>query len=328
MNGQTVSTLAVDAADRQLETTIGTSSAMASTDRRGDRRAPAAALDQSSRPPAAPALLALPVARGEHQRAAGAQRARHRAQRGARGRARGRASCRRRTRRRSRRAGGEVLPRAHARGTRRRDARERAGALDHLRADVGGVRVVTRAARARPRAGRSRTRSRARARRAARVDPRRERGDVALRRQQRLGREQLVDVGAVPRTRVRRAASPRGSSLTKYCPGLSGTLRCTMSESRCGGADDLHAQRRERLLVEHARREQRVRQRLRERVDADHPADQRRQHGVRARVLGEQAREELDPVDVAVEVAQAGLDAASPVIWSKSVTRGNFASSR
>ena len=47
-----------------------------------------------------------------------------------------------------------------------------------------------------------------------------------------------------------------------------------------------------------------------------------------ARVLGEQAGEELDPVDVAVEVAQAFLEAGSPEIWSKSVTRGNLASSR
>ena len=37
---------------------------------------------------------------------------------------------------------------------------------------------------------------------------------------------------------------------------------------------------------------------------------------------------ELDPVDVAVEVAQRRWTSGSPEIWSKSVTRGNVASSR
>ena len=59
-------------------------------------------------------------------------------------------------------------------------------------------------------------------------------------------------------------------------PGARGRCGAAMSESRRVLAMIVHPQRRERRLVEHARGEQRVRQRLRERVDADHPPDQRR----------------------------------------------------
>ena len=82
----------------------------------------------------------------------------------------------------------EVVPRADLRG----DA-ERARASDHRRADVGGGHVVAGAGEPggqHPDPARAVEHARGRLR-----QPRRERRDVALRRQERLGDEELVEVG-------------------------------------------------------------------------------------------------------------------------------------
>ena len=117
--------------------------------------------------------------------------------------------------------------------TRARGPRPRVGASARVRSIIAGLMSVAsaveaRAAPARRPAARCRTRSRARARRRQRVDPRRERRDVALGREQRLGRQPLVDGGEVGvrwvsahAGRVRNGhRCPRGGALCGACPLL------------------------------------------------------------------------------------------------------------
>ena len=99
------------------------------------------------------------------------------------------------------------------------------------------------------------------------------------------------------RSRSCRAPWPTGShhgrmkisaSITDYTCRAAGRgsadelERCSEVRQRVRRRDQLPAERRERRRVEHARGQQRVRERLGERVDRDHPADQRRQHRVAA----------------------------------------------
>ena len=150
---------------------------------------------------------------------------------------------------------------------------------------------------ARERRARRSARRRPRARRGARDGGRRARGD---RRRARTSATVVRPRRCATRSprcpgRVRRRAAHsasrrlitvrRASSLvwsSRRSAGRDSRGRCDAARpERLRRPDDLHPDRRERLLVEQPRRQQRVRQRLRERVDADHAADQRGQDRVR-----------------------------------------------